>query len=457
MVALSATTFWTLDRLAEALLARIQDRAPFGNATVGSISTDTRSIRPGDCFVALTGEHFDAHDFLETAVNAGAGALVVSKPVSIGRFSIPVFYVDDTLLALGDLGQYRRSAWGKPVVGIAGSNGKTSTKELVRAALSGVYDVHATTGNLNNRIGVPLTLLALPDDADLAVVEIGTSIPGEVALLREIVHPDIAIITSIGEEHLEGLGDLAGVFREELSVCDGVPVIVTPSVQPEVGDEARRKAARVIEAGLDSGDVRAESWSIDTEGQGTIVFDGVTIRPPVRGIHNVRNAMLALTVARECGVPTDVAGRAIEAMPVPSMRAAWQRIGRAMLINDAYNSNPGSARAAIEMLAAASGTQRVAILGTMRELGPDAARYHDDVARAAIASPAELVAGIGDFESALRRVAPDDPRVVTAPDVDELWARLAERLVPDATILLKASRGVKLERILPHITTWATA
>jgi UDP-N-acetylmuramoyl-tripeptide--D-alanyl-D-alanine ligase len=198
-------------------------------------------------------------------------------------------------------------------------------------------------------------------------------------------------------------------------------------------------------------------WSIDSEGQGTIVFDGVTIRPPVRGLHNLRNAMLALAVARECTVPAFLAGPSIETMPVPSMRAAWQRIGRVVVINDAYNSNPGSARAAIEMLASSQASQRVAILGTMRELGPDAARYHDDVARVAIQSPADIIAGIGDFASALRRVAPTDPRVVVAADVDDLWPLLTPRLVPGAIILLKASRGVKLERILPHITTWATA
>jgi UDP-N-acetylmuramoyl-tripeptide--D-alanyl-D-alanine ligase len=142
-------------------------------------------------------------------------------------------------------------------------------------------------------------------------------------------------------------------------------------------------------------------------------------------------------------------------MPVPPMRAAWQSVGLATILNDAYNSNPGSARAALEMLAAAQTSQRVAILGTMRELGPHSARYHDDVARAAVSSSADIIAGIGEFHDALHRVAPNDPRVVTARDVDDLWPLLSPRLAPDATILLKASRGVKLERILPDITTWA--
>lgn len=455
--AMAPPRFWTLDRMATALQDHLHDAAPFGTAPIGAISTDTRALRPRDAFVALVGENHDAHDFLDVAIAQGASALVVSRPIPLHRFNVPIFFVRDTLVALGALARYRRDAWGKTIVGIAGSNGKTSTKELVRAALSGAYDVHATTGNLNNRIGVPLTLLSIPDDADIAVVEIGTSLPGEVATLRDIARPDVAVITSIGEEHLEGLGSLKGVFDEELSVSIGVPLVVTPSVQPEVADEARRLGATVVSAGLDDGDVRASTWSIDAEGRGTIVYDGVTVTPPVRGIHNLRNTMLALAVARACGISADVAAQAIAAMPVPAMRAAWQRVGESMIINDAYNANPGSTRAALEMLAHAGGPQRVAILGTMRELGPDADRYHDDVARSAVGSSFDLIAGLGDFAPALQRVALGDARVVTAPDVDELWAALVPRLQRGATILLKASRGVKLERILPHITAWAGA
>jgi len=150
------------------------------------------------------------------------------------------------------------------------------------------------------------------------------------------------------------------------------------------------------------------------------------------------------------------AARGIAAMPSPPMRVNFEQFGTSTVINDAYNSNPGSARAAITMLGAAHGTQRVAVLGTMRELGTDAARYHDDVARAALASPAEVIAGIGEFRAAFERIGANDPRVIVAEDVDDLWPVLVPRLAPDATILLKASRGVRLERLLPHITTWAT-
>jgi UDP-N-acetylmuramoyl-tripeptide--D-alanyl-D-alanine ligase len=445
--------FWTGDRLAHALDARVATHAPRGSHLLGNVSTDTRALRPGDIFVALVGERFDAHDFLADAVAAGAHALVVSRAVELGRFNIPVYLVDDTLIALGDLARFKRLAWGGPVIAVAGSNGKTSTKELLRSALESRLAVHATTGNLNNRIGVPLTLLALPAASDVAIVEIGTSIPGEVAMLRDIARPDVAVITSIAEEHLEGFGDLAGVLREEASVFHDVAVGIVPSNDADLISAA--SPLRLVTAGLDEGDVHATSWELEKDGTGTATVNGVVVHSPLRGAHNLRNLMLALAAAREVGVGVEEAARGIASLTPPPMRANWQTIGRALIINDAYNSNPGSAMAAIDMLAAAPGMQKVAVLGSMLELGANSDRCHDDVARAAVAAPVALIGGMGEFAAALRRVAPQDKRIVVANDVDQLWSELAPQLAEDATILLKASRGAKLERILPHITSWA--
>lgn len=451
------TAFWTLDRLAEALGPRAVRELPRGASTLTGISTDTRAIAPGNCFVALAGERFDAHDFLDQAVAAGAAALVVSRAPRAGELTIPVYLVDDTLVALGDLARFRRRAWGKRVVGVAGSNGKTSTKELLAGALGSVLSVHATRGNLNNRIGVPQTLLAIRDDADVAIVELGTSVPGEIAMLRDIAQPDLAVVTSIAEEHLEGFGSLEGVLREESAAVEDVACAVIPAHEHALEGIARRTAHRVVTAGLDTGDVHATSWRLADDGSGIAVVDGVTVHSPMRGVHNVRNMLLALAAARELGVSIEDAARGIAHLTPPSMRSSWERIGDSLVINDAYNSNPGSALAALEMLAAAPGEVKVAVLGTMRELGESAERCHDEVARSAIASDAALIAGLGDFADAFARVAPHDPRVVTAADVDELWRAIEPRLVRGATILLKASRGVRLERILPHLASWATS
>ena len=453
----AATDFWTLDRVADALREQLRGAVPTDGRAIRAVTTDTRALQPGDLFVALRGERFDAHDFLAQAVASGAVALVVNDARRAATLGVPVFEVADTLVALGALGRYRRRAWGKPVVAVAGSNGKTTTKDLLRAALGAAFETHATTGNLNNRVGVPLTLLALPDDADIAVVELGTNMPGEVAILRAIAEPDAAVLTSIGEEHLEGLGDLAGVLREESAVFDGTPLAIVPSYQPEVGEAARGRAGRVIETGLDAGEPRAERWSIGADGLGEIVVDGVSVRPPVRGAHNLRNAMLAIATARALGVSMEEIARGIERMPVPSMRTAWQPLGRATLINDAYNANPASARAALELLAGAGdGRQRVVVLGSMRELGAAAERMHEEIARLAVEGPADVVAGVGDFVAPLERLG-GGGRVITAPDVDELWPKLERALKPDAVILLKASRGMRLERLVPHLERWATS
>lgn len=451
------TGFWTLDRIAAALGHEATGKLPRGSQSVAGITTDTRKIAKGDVFLALRGERFDGHDYLPDAVRDGAAAVIVSKAPQLRSLGVPVFEVRDTLVALGALGKYWRKAWGKTIVGVAGSNGKTSTKDLLRASLERAYNVHATTGNLNNRVGVPLTLLAMPPEAQVAVIELGTSLPGEVAILRDIVEPDISLVTSIAEEHLEGLGDLAGVLREEAAAYEGVAVGIAPAAQPEIAEAARGKAKRVVVAGLDGpADVKPDRWEIGADGLGTIEIGGVTIRPPVRGLHNLRNAMLALAVARECGVGYDVAAEGIAKMPQPKMRSSWEQLGQVTLINDAYNANPGSTRAAIELLkGTGSGRQRVIVLGTMRELGAASEQCHADIAALALASGADIVAGIGEFAPALEKQN-DGKRVITASDVDDLWPRLQERLERNAIVLLKASRGVQLERLVPHLTTWAT-
>ena len=241
----------------------------------------------------------------------------------------PVYVVRDTREALGALAHYRRQAWGKPVIAVGGSNGKTSTKAMLAAMLAGAYDVHATIGNLNNEIGVPLTLLSLPDDADVAVVEAGTNSPGEIARLRAMIAPDVTVITSIGEEHLEGFGDLAGVLKEELALTSGVPVVVTPAAHPEVAAGVTGDGQQVVVAGLDDGHLQPLAWRLEADGTGTLTFDDGDLHIPLRGAHNLRNAMLAVTVARGFGVTLPQMQFGLSRMMQPSMRAAVDTVGSA--------------------------------------------------------------------------------------------------------------------------------
>jgi UDP-N-acetylmuramoyl-tripeptide--D-alanyl-D-alanine ligase len=287
-------------------------------------------------------------------------------------------------------------------------------------------------------------------------VEVGTSIPGEVAILRRIVSPDLSVVTSIGEEHLEGLGSLEGVLNEEAAIYDEVPLGVAPSAQPEVGREARSRARQVVEAGLDAGDVRPTQWGMNPDGRGWASFGDVRLAMQVAGAHNLRNAMLAMAVARASGVPDDLAAAGMSRLEPLDMRGRWMASGDLTIINDAFNANPASMREAITLLDSIDGGRpRVLVLGTMRELGPQAPALHEEIAGRALSSGAQIVAGIGEFVPPLssRR----DDRVVTAPDVPELWAALAPRLPRNAIVMLKASRGVRLERLVPLLEQWSTS
>ncbi|MCU0626423.1 MAG: Mur ligase family protein [Gemmatimonadaceae bacterium] len=428
--------FWTMDRVADALAGVAAGALPRGPRELVGVETDTRTIRTGTLFVALRGERFDAHDFLADAVRAGAQALVVDDPARAAGLGVAIYVVTDTRAALGALGYFRRRAWGRPVIAVGGSNGKTSTKELLAAALGGAYRVHATTGNLNNEIGVPQTLLSLPDEADLAVVEAGTNAPGEIARLRRIIAPDVTVITSIGEEHLEGLGDLAGVLREELDLVDDVDVVVAPSAHPEIARGAEGRARRVVVAGLEAGELRPRRHALDADGTGRLWFaadDG------------------------EVG-PWEAIVAGLARMPQPSMRAAVQPLGRALLVNDAYNANPPSARAALDLLqAVGDGRPLVAVLGSMRELGAASDAMHDAILLDALGRPLAAIAAIGEFAHAARRVAPTDPRVLRADDAPDVVPALLSTLAPDSAILLKGSRGARLERLVDPLTAWASA
>jgi UDP-N-acetylmuramoyl-tripeptide--D-alanyl-D-alanine ligase len=284
---------------------------------------------------------------------------------------------------------------------------------------------------------------------------VGTSVPGEVGILRRIVRPDVALVTSIGEEHLEGLGSLEGVLDEESAIYDGVPLGMAPAYQPEVGRAARHRAHRVIEAGLEAGDVRPDQWGMSDDGRGWAIFGNEKLSMQVPGAHNLRNAMLAVAVARACGVSDRDAIAAISGVEPMDMRGRWTSVGEMTLINDAYNANPASMREAIGLLDSLSGSRpRVLVLGTMRELGPQARALHEEIAARALSSGATIVAGIGDFVAPLSTKS--DGRVVVAPDVPDLWPLLAARLPRNAIVMLKASRGVKLERLVPLLEQFAS-
>jgi UDP-N-acetylmuramoyl-tripeptide--D-alanyl-D-alanine ligase len=421
-----------------------------------AVSTDTRRLEPEDLFVALAGERFDAHDFLVDAKAKGAAAAVVRRdtPPLPG---LPFYEVDDPLLALGLLARERRRALpaGSPVVAVTGSSGKTSTKELIRAALSARFRVHATTGNLNNLVGVPLTLLGTPDDAEALVVEAGASRPGEIARLRRIIEPTIAVITNVGYAHVEGFGSLEGVLREKLSLIDGVPLAVVGTDPPRLGALARQHTRTMVAGAVAPADLVADRFGLDEEGRGWLRWDGREITLPFFGLHQVDNAMLALAVAVEAGVSASAAMAAFGRAVLPDGRGRVLRVGNLLIIDDTYNANPRSLYRAVESAArlAQNRHRPLAIaVGSMLELGPESARLHAAAAADIMEREPALVGAVGEFVAAFApfRTALGE-RLLTARDADALGLRLKAALAGNEILLLKASRGVALERVLRHL------
>jgi UDP-N-acetylmuramoyl-tripeptide--D-alanyl-D-alanine ligase len=426
--------------------------------TFDGISTDTRSIAPGSLFVALTGERFDAHDFLNAAASAGAAAAIVRTgmpPVP----GLPLIEVPDTLRAFGALARARRASMPGPVVAITGTNGKTSTKEMLAAALRTRFRTYATRANLNNLVGVPLTILEAPEGTEALVVEAGANLPGEIARYREIIDPRVVIITNAVAGHLEGFGSLAGVVEEKLSLAAGADLAVVGVDPPALADGARRVARRVRTAALVGADLVPDRVEIGPDARPVLTIGGTTFTLAARGLHQADNAMRVWAVAQELGLDLAAVGAALEQFTLPGGRGELLQTGGLTILNDCYNANPQSFRAAMATARSLRGGRRlVFVAGTMRELGSESSALHAQVARELVDLDAELLAAVGDFVTALEPYrARLGPRLVTAADPPTLGPLLRDRLEGNEVVVLKASRGVALERILPALTARANS
>lgn len=432
-------------------------RPELAQADVGytGVSTDSRSVAEGDLYVALIGERFDGHDFVADALSKGASAAVVSRP-SPGDEAARLYPVADTLTALGALAAHRRRSLDAPVVAITGSSGKTTTKDMTAAAMGVSHRVHATSGNLNNRIGMPLTLLTVPSDAEVVVLELGTNEPGEIRALAQVARPDIGVITTIGESHLEKLGSVQGVLEEKLELLrhmsDGGRCVVgdEPEVLPT---RARALCSEVRVAGWSEradNDLRPGRPGMDVFGRYEFQWKGCTVVAPMAGRHAVSNAMIALAIADLLGVSARDAVRGLATMRAGSMRGETRRIGNLTVIVDCYNANPQSVRASLEVLEEQRAVvQRVAVLGTMLELGGASEALHRDVLADALERDIDLVVATGAFGVAAEQLGQvGSERVIASDDWSDAYPDLRARLKGDEIVLLKASRGVALEGIL---------
>ena len=454
---------WTVSLLEQASGGKLSRGE--GHVSVGKISTDTRALTPGDCFVALAGERFDAHDFLPAAVEAGARVLVVSKTGGLAGIPahVAVIVVEDTLVALGELARFHRLRHRIPVVGVSGSNGKTSTREMIAGILSLHRDVLKNYGNFNNLIGVPLTLLGLEERHRAAVVEMGISVPGEMARLARIAAPTVGVVTNIHPAHLEGLGSLDGILREKAKLWDaleedGLAVVNMDDKRLFGYSEGLR--CRKIAFSLSNPDALVRVDGTVGESNGASRFrlllggESVEVRLPVAGMHHVQNALAAAAVAWGMGESPEMVAEGLSRHQAVKQRMQMRpRRGGGMIVDDSYNANPGSMLAAVVAVRAAAGANPVAaVLGEMRELGEDGPRLHRDIGRNIGGMGLRLLVAMGDLGIEILEGAKEAGMPAQwcrhAATHDEAAERVRSEAPSNAWVLVKGSRTMAMERVV---------
>jgi UDP-N-acetylmuramoyl-tripeptide--D-alanyl-D-alanine ligase len=449
------------------------------------ISTDTRELVAGELFVALSGANFNGQDFVEAAIAKGAVAVVVSGAAAdlltlAQRYPQVLFLpVADTLTALGDLARARLAKINPIVIAVTGSNGKTTTKEMLAQILAPVYRIHKTAGNFNNCIGLPLTVFAMPDDCQVAVLEMGMNAPGEIAALTAIARPDYAIITNVAQAHLQGLGSLAAIARAKCEVIAGLKPGATviynsdnqylarlvPETVAACPADVRPELLPVSEYGASETKIKAvEIWHKD-EGQSFVFLRGsarAKVTLPCWGRHNVMNAVLALA-AGTClaGVFPVPAANSLTFFKMPAGRLErYELANGGIVLHDAYNANPDSMAAALTAVAERRGQKFLAlILGDMNELGPESVTLHRQVGEKVAEMRPDLLLSVGDLAGEItdsarscglpaERVA-QFPAAAYEVALNFLKARLPEKVL----VLVKGSRSLALEKIVTPLVT----
>lgn len=419
--------------------------------TIRGVATDTRSLAPGALFVALRGQRFDGHAFLAEAATRGAVAALTERPREPGW--PPCLVVPDTRRALGQLAGYWRRRMGVPVIAVTGSNGKTSVKELTARIMAATGPGIATQGNLNNDIGLPLTLLRLGHHDRYAVVEIGMNRPGEIAALGAIAHPDVAIVTNAGAAHLAGLGTVQAVAAEKGSLYSSLPpagVAVINADDAYAGYWRTLAPGPVLTFGLgSSADVSAQ-FVTDPEGSDLHITapawdEPLRVRLPLLGAHNVVNALAATAAALALGASAEAVAQGLAgAVPVAGRLQSTRAAGGAWLIDDSYNANPDSARAALAVLAALPG-ERWFVLGDMAELGVQAPSLHADFGAACRRAGIEHLWTLGPLSQGACAAFGANGRHYETHDA--LVQDLQAVLHPNAVVLVKGSRSMGMDAV----------
>lgn len=437
---------------------------------ITGVSIDSRTVKPGNLFVPIVGEHFDGHEYALACAEAGAVATLWQRDHGDAPAGIPAIIVDDTLLGLQRLASVYRDQLSAHVIGITGSNGKTTTKDMVAAVLGSSYKVHKTEGNLNNHLGLPLTLLRMPEDTEYAVLEMGMSALGEIALLSRLAKPDLAVITNIGEAHLEQLGSreaiaaakleiLAGLSEDGLLVYQGDEPLLEDRLQAIGSGEGaygERLPARTIRFGAaPANDLYPTALMMEEEGTRFTVNGWPTepLQIPMWGRHNVVNATAAIAIGREHNVPWERIREGLAGLKPTGMRAEITRTDDGItIVNEAYNASPTAMRAALQLLAELSGFKRkIAVIGDMLALGQEEVSFHAEIGRGLEPNEIDFVMTFGRLAASAGQEAGQNyptGHVLMFQEKEPLIEELRRLAAPGDVILVKGSRGMKMEDIV---------
>ena len=425
-------------------------------------SIDSRTIQPGDLFFAVKGERLDGHDFAAGALKSGAVAAVIAQDQA-QRFAgeSRILIVNDTLAALQRLGAAVRRLWGKRLIGVTGSAGKTTTKDVIAHLLTSRFRVLKSLGNLNNHFGLPLQLLRLESEHDIAVIEMGMSHTGEIAALCEIAKPEWGVITSVAPVHLEFFPEgIAGIARAKYELIAALPpggMAILNADDPYVSQFGRDFHGKVILFGIEHpADVCAKR--IEDLGPGGSRFQlaasgvNTVLELPLLGRHNVMNALAGIAVALEAGItPTEVAASLVS-LKAPDKRGQVTEIAGATVINDSYNSNPKALDAMVDVVAASPAKRRIIVAGEMLELGPTAPELHRECGNHIAQRKIDILIGVrGQARLIVEGAASGGVSATFLAEPEQAGDWLADNLRPGDVVLLKASRGVRLERALEQL------
>ncbi|SHS47325.1 UDP-N-acetylmuramoyl-tripeptide--D-alanyl-D-alanine ligase [Mycobacteroides abscessus subsp. abscessus] len=452
----------TIKKLTE-MMTVINEVGPFEQIEISGVSIDSRKIDKGNLFVPFKGANMDGHQFVEAAIQDGAAAALWQKDVPNPPVGLPILMVEDTLEALQQLSRSYRNELKVKVVGITGSNGKTTTKDMTANLLSLSYKVQKTEGNFNNHIGLPLTLLRLEEDTDIAVVEMGMSALGEIEFLSKLAKPDVVIVTNIGESHLQDLGSRENIAKAKLEIISGIKengLIVYNGDEPllrkglsdYVGSAELQTFGRSSENTLyPVSIVQKDDGSTFTINKGNEEF-----HLPVLGIHNILNALGSMLIANYFDVPFEKMNEGFAQLKLTSMRMELVSGAKGeKIINDAYNASPTSMRAAVDLVTTLSGYEKkILVLGDMLELGPNEENFHYEIGSGVNKEAIDYVftyGKLGQFiAEGAKSVLPED-RVKAYENKTDLISELKKYTDTKTLLLVKASRGMRLEEVVHEL------